>query len=90
MQCPCGFHRGISISLWLEFDVNRFAVEDLIYSCISPRKELLVEVEEIDHEECSCCEPEYRCEKLQSSAYKAFLSFLHCSAPFGSYSEGIT
>ena len=64
-------------SFGLEFDVNRFAVEDLIYSGISPRKELLVEVEEVDHKECSCCKAEDRCDELQCSAYRAFLFILH-------------
>ena len=40
----------------LEFDVYLFAVEDLIDSRISPREELLVEIEEVDHEECPGCQ----------------------------------
>ena len=42
----------------LELDVNLFAVEYLVYSCISPCEELLVKVEEVDHEESSCCDAE--------------------------------
>lgn len=57
MECPC-VAQGHSHMCSLELDINLFAVEDLIYSGISPCKELLVEVEEVDHEECSCCDAE--------------------------------
>ena len=48
-RCPAPQCRSVN----LELDVYRFAVENLIYSCISPCEELLVEIEEIDHKESS-------------------------------------
>ena len=49
---PCALKQSVD----LEFDVYLFAVEDLIDSLVSPCKELLVEVEEVDREECSRCQ----------------------------------
>ncbi len=49
---PCALKQSVD----LEFDVYLFAVEDLIDSLICPCKELLVEVEEVDHEERSRCQ----------------------------------
>ena len=65
----------------LEFDIDRLTVKDLIHSLVSPRQQLLIEVEEVDYEERSRCEAEDLAKKSQHSADKAFILFLHCSSP---------
>ena len=66
---PCALKKSVD----LEFDVYLFAVEDLIDSLVSPCKELLVEVKEVDHEECSRCQQADLEQQLEQSADKATL-----------------
>ena len=62
---------------FLELDIYRFTVEDLIYSLVGPCQKLLIEVKEVDHKECSCCESKDRCNELEGLADRAFFLVLH-------------